>query len=406
MDRGKKRITNGITKGAIERAGPKAKPYEIRGKHGLILRVQPSGRKTFYCQIKRGQRERIGDAEVITIARAEYRVRELLNEADDHGNAVKRDPIKSRLGGFIEAVYAPWVRANRRRAEKTLDDLARLKRGFEALFEKRLTEIDRDDLDAYVAARREAGISAATVVRDLNTLQGVMRLAVEKRFLRETPFKGWRKPKPEDNSITRYLSDEEEARLRKALLERNERARSERTRANAWRAERSYELLPEIVGYADHVAPMVLVSLNSGLRFGELTALEWSAIDFHAKVLTVAGRTAKGAKTRHIPLNAEAVEVLRLWRGKGNGAGLVFPGAGGSRLGSVKTAWSALLREAKIHGCRWHDLRHTFASRLVQRGVGLPVVRALLGHGDFSLTLRYAHLDDKQKIDAVNRLAA
>jgi hypothetical protein len=96
-----------ITKTTIERSGPKAKPYEVRGSHGLILRVQPSGKKTFYCQYARGKRERIGDAEVVTLQRAEYRAREILNEADDHGNALKRDPVKSTLEGFVDAVYAP-----------------------------------------------------------------------------------------------------------------------------------------------------------------------------------------------------------------------------------------------------------------------------------------------------------
>ena len=392
-----------ITQATVKRARPGAKPYEIRGQLRLVLRVQPSGLKVFYCEWGRHKRARIGDADVLTLAQVEYRARAVLNEVADHDSPLRRDLKKSTLGGFIDQAYAPWARANRRRAEKCLLDL---KRCFGHLYEKRLTDLARSDLDAYVAKKRDAGCSAATIVRDMNNLRGVLRLAIERGYLRESPFKGWRKPKVEDNGVTRYLSDDEEARLRRALLERNERARSERTRANAWRAERSYELLPEIVGYADHVAPMVLVSLNSGLRFGELTALEWSAIDFHAKVLTVAGRTAKGAKTRHIPLNAEAAEVLRLWRGKGTGAGLVFPGPNGARLGSVKGAWGGLLRAAKIKNFRWHDLRHTFASKLVQHGVDLAVVRELLGHGDFALTLRYAHLEAKQKAEAVRRLAA
>jgi len=148
------------------------------------------------------------------------------------------------------------------------------------------------------------------------------------------------------------------------------------------------------------------MSVNTGLRYGELAGLEWSAVDLRAKVLTVTGRTSKGAKTRHIPLNTEALDVLMRWRGEGAGKGLVFANADGSRIGSVKTAWLAVLKAAKIESFRWHDLRHSFASKLVQRGVDLAVVRELLGHGDFSLTLRYAHLEPKQKAEAVARLAA
>jgi len=392
-----------IGKLTIERAHPRAKPYEIPGRYGLILRVQPSGKKTFYCQIGRGKRQRIGDADVITLSRAEYRSRELLNESQDFGNAIKRDPVKSTLGGFIEAHYAPWVRANRRRGEKCISDL---KRCFESLYGKRLTDINKSDLDRYVASRRDEGRSAATIVRDMNNLRSVFRRAIDAGYLRDNVFKGWEKPKVEDGGITRYLSKEEEARLRKVLRQRDDSARRGRARANVWRAAREYEPLPEIPknGYSDHLTPMALLSINTGLRYGELAGLEWSAVDFRAKVLTVTGRTAKGAKTRHIPLNAEAIDVLTRWRGEGERKGLVFCNPDGSRIGSVKTAWLAVLTEAGIKDFRWHDLRHTFASKLVQRGVDLVVVRDLLGHGDFALTLRYAHLEPTQKAEAVARL--
>src|SRR5690348_17002848 len=93
-----------ITKGTVERSHAKARPYEVRGQHGLILRIQPSGKKTFYVQLRRGKRERLGDAELMTVERAEYRSREKLNEEQD-GGALKSDPQKSRLGGFIEHVF-------------------------------------------------------------------------------------------------------------------------------------------------------------------------------------------------------------------------------------------------------------------------------------------------------------
>src|SRR5262245_11701877 len=108
-----------ITKGMVDRSRPKARPYEIRSEHGLILRIQPSGRKTYYCEYVRHKRKRIGDATVTTLARAQYRAREIMNEEHDHGIILNADPAKATLGGFVERVYTPWLQANRRRADKT-----------------------------------------------------------------------------------------------------------------------------------------------------------------------------------------------------------------------------------------------------------------------------------------------
>jgi site-specific recombinase XerD len=395
-----------ITKAKISRARPRSKPYEISGQHGLTLRVQPTGRKFFYCRFGRNGRMRLGDASVMTLARAEYLARDILNEVQDYDTPLKRDLRKATLGGFIESDYATWLRANRRRADRTLADL---KRNFEKrIYHKRLVDVRRSDLDAFVAEKRAEGVTAATVVRSLNNLRTVMRLALDRSYIRENPFTRWKKPRVEDSNVTRYLDAEEERRLRNALVERDDKMRQERISANEWRRERDYDLLPEFSEkeYPDHMTPMVLVSLNTGLRYGELAALDWSAIDFKAKVLTVTGKTAKGAKTRHLPLNAEALDVLTRWKEQGGSKGLVFRNGDDAPIASVKTAWAKLLEDAKISDFRWHDLRHTFASKLVQRGVDLAVVRELLGHGDFALTLRYAHLEANQKADAVARLAA
>lgn len=394
-----------LTVSEIERAAPRKKPWEKRFESSIVLRIQPTGKKTLYCQHGRGRRTRLGDAAVLTPEKARYKARQILNEAEDHGSPLKRDLKKSTLSGFIESIYTPWCKANRRRADKTIADLTRC---FKGLSSRRLPTITTADLDEYVQERNAEGRTDATIRRELNNLQGVLRMARERGYVRESPFKGWKMPSPEDNAVTRYLTADEEARLRTAMQKRDERTRQERKSANAWRDERGYDLLPEIPAdaFPDHITPMVLVSLNTGLRYGELVGLDWSAIDFGARVLTVTGATAKGKKMRHIPLNAEAEDVLARWKAQGKGAGLVFANAAGARIGTVKTAWLALVKAAKLERFRWHDLRHSFASKLVQRGVDLAVVRDLLGHGDFKLTLRYAHLGDAQKADAVARLAA
>ncbi len=121
--------------------------------------------------------------------------------------------------------------------------------------------------------------------------------------------------------------------------------------------------------------------------------------------LTVRGTTAKSGQTRHVELNNQAVEVLRAWRPRGAlPTAHVFPGPDGEQLVDIKTSWMRLLRLAKIDDFRFHDIRHTFASKLVMRGVDLNTVRELLGHTDIKMTLRYAHLAPAHRAEAVQKL--
>jgi integrase len=71
---------------------------------------------------------------------------------------------------------------------------------------------------------------------------------------------------------------------------------------------------------------------------------------------------------------------------------------------SIKKAWGELRKEAKLTEFRFHDLRHTFASNLVMRGVDLNTVRSLLGHSDLKMTLRYSHLSAQHSLEAVKVL--
>jgi integrase len=180
-----------------------------------------------------------------------------------------------------------------------------------------------------------------------------------------------------------------------------------RTSANQWRRARSYDLYPDLTNctYADHLTPMVVLSLNTGLRRGEVFSLTWHCVNFQAKTLTVEGTTAKSGQTRHIPLNDEALSVLKAWRKQTQGEGLVFPGKDANRLDNVRKSWAGVLNAAKIASFRWYDLRHDFVSKLVMAGMSLNTVRDLLGHADLSTTLRYAHLAPDHRAQAVALLS-
>lgn len=205
----------------------------------------------------------------------------------------------------------------------------------------------------------------------------------------------------------RFLEVFEESRLRDTLSAREERIRQERHNANEWRRARGYDLLPDLqaMAFVDHLKPMVLLSINTGLRRGELFNLSWDHVDLERALLTVVGDTAKSGKTRHVPLNTEALTILKAWKAQAaNTTGFVFPGRDGNRLDNVKRSWTSLLKAAGITNFRWHDMRHHFASRLVMAGIDLNTVRELLGHSDIKMTLRYAHLAPEHKAAAVARL--
>lgn len=153
--------------------------------------------------------------------------------------------------------------------------------------------------------------------------------------------------------------------------------------------------------------PVVLVALNTGLRRGEILQLEWKDVDLDAKWITISGAIAKNGQTRRIPLNAEAAAILQAWRqfrSRRASAARVFPGSDGEGLQRIDKAWRSLIEIAGIENFRFHDLRHHFASRLVQSGIDLNTVRELLGHADITMVLRYAHMSPDRLAMAVERV--
>src|SRR5262249_11622168 len=218
------------------------------------------------------------------------------------------------------------------------------------------------------------------------------------------------KPSKTDKSPkVRYLTEDEEDRLRKALDEREELIRAGRDSGNEWRAKRGHGLISDLRDqtFVDHLKPAVLLSLNTGLRRGELLKLRWENVHFEQRNLTIIGKTSKTGKTRHIPLNDEALAVLRDWKRQPEvNIQWVFSARDGQPFHDMRTSWESTLKRAGITKFRWHDLRHTFASKLVMAGVNLNTVRELMGHSDYKMTLRYAHLAPEHKAAAVAKLVA
>lgn len=396
-----------ITQRLVESAKPKAKPYEIRDAKltGFMVRVQPSGKVTYIVEYARGKRYTIGKANVLTPTQARNRATEILGQAAKgiDPNAEKRRKKIDTLRQFVEQEYRPWATANRKRGDETCNRILRV---FKSLADNPLTSITDNQVERIRTARLNSGTSPATVNRDIACLSGALSFAVRAKQIESHPLADLEAAEVDSAQKVRYLSNAENKRLRAALKARDAEIREGRNRGNKWRAERKQDALPGIPldGFGDHLTPLVILSLNTGARRGELFGLEWQDVNFELAQVTITGATSKKNRTRHIPLNAEALNVLKRWREQSNGSALVFPGRNGERLDNVKKGWAALLQDAQITAFRWHDMRHSFASWLVMRGVDLNTVRELLGHGDIKMTLRYAHLAPEHKAEAVARL--
>ncbi len=398
-----------LTKRIVAAAMPQERPYELRDTavRGLILRVQPSGYKAWIIQWAWGKRRTLGQCGHLSLDQARAHAATAMAEVIQQGlpSIAKAKPTSCTLKGFLDQHYAPWVVGDIKTGERSLQII---RTAFPDLLPRQLAAIDAGAIEHWWKARLAVNsvhtgkpVTKATLSRQFAALRSALSKAVEWKLLDSNPLLRIRHKSAEGRTVIRYLSPDEESRLRAVLIARDEAAVQSRVSGNVWRALRKLPPLPLIPlgGYMDHLTPVVLLAMNTGLRRGELLSLTWADVDMGAKMLTVRAERAKSGRQRHVPLNAEALDVLLRWHGQCADIPVVF------QPNDVKTAWVKLLEKAKISDCRFHDLRHHFASRLVTRGVDLNTVRELLGHSDLKMTLRYAHLAPDHLAAAVEKLA-
>lgn len=404
-------MASALTLKDIESARPKDSAYRLHDAKvpGLSLRVLPSGVKSWCVTWARNRDLALGKYPAVTLEAARTKARAKLTETDQHGAPLAVIEAAKPNGGrvltlreFVEGDYRDWARQELKRGQEAVDRVLSV---FEGLADTPLPDIDRKSVEGTITRRRASDVSKATTNRDLTGIKAVLSKAVEWRLLDSHPLAGVKPSKVTTGNVVRYLSEGEDKRLRDALARREGARRAQRESGNAWSKARGGEGRPlwPANDFTDYLMPMVVVAMNTGLRRGELFGLRWADVNLAGKVLTVTAQTAKSQKTRHVPLNSEALDVLKRWKKQG-GDGLVFPSPSGGRFDNIQSSWEALTADAKLVDFRFHDLRHDFASRLVMAGVDLNTVRELLGHSDIKMTLRYAHLAPQKLADAVAKI--
>jgi integrase len=404
-----------LTNRTVATLKPQDKTYDVRDTEikGFLVRVRPSGSMTYLLQyrnkdsiqkhFKIGLVGNIKPAPARDMAEIEAgRVAQGIDiqEARKEHRVAAQRARHGNFEGFFDNEYLPWIKEHRK---SWRDTETRMRTNFGFLFDRHLTEINAWTIDKWRSQRIKKGASKETINRHVAALKAMLSKAIEWEIIEHHPLTKIKPLKTDKKAKVRYLNDAEEKILRKSLQKRDMKIKSERDSANQWRKERGYKSLPDLkeAHYADHLTPIVLLALNTGMRRGEIFNLDWTDINLRSKMLTVEGETAKSGNTRHIPLNSEVVDTLKNWKVQGNNKGYVFEGKKRSRLDNISSSWTTLITDAKIKNFRFHDLRHSFASKLVMKGVPLNTVRELLGHADLKTTLRYAHLAPDHKADAV-----
>jgi integrase len=220
-------------------------------------------------------------------------------------------------------------------------------------------------IEKYKAMKLEK-VEPASVNRELACLKHMYTKAIEWDYVRTNPAKVVKRLK-EPLSRLRYLKPEEVEILLKSCPE--------------------------------HIRPIVVNALNTGMRRSEIFNLKWSQVDLENRKITVIN--AKNNESRVIPINQTLYKELSNLSHKSKSE-YVFPGRDSNPFKDIKKGFSSALKKAGIEDFRFHDLRHTFCSHMVMQGVDLRKVQQVMGHKD--MTMRYSDLSPEYVQGAIERL--
>ncbi len=337
--------------------------YARRNRHGATWYIR-------YTVNGVEQREKVGrEADGFTRTRAKEALKARLGEIAQKRFRLPeaRRPTTFRT---LVAEYRAVAEAQHRGYGKTKYTLTQLEAEFGTMLLVSLTSFR---IERWKLQRRKE-VAPATVNRELTVLKAMLAKAVEWGMLDTNPAAAV-KPFAVSNQRLRYLSTDELAALEAAAA----------------------------VDVATWLAPAITLAVNLGLRRGELLRLRWR--DLRPEQHLAAIEETKSGEPRYVPLNETVEDVLATLPHYGETI-LAWPWGEPIKGTTLYAAFQRACTVAEIADCRWHDLRHTFASHCVMAGVDLATVKELLGHHSLEMTIRYSHLAPAHKAAAVAKLAA
>ncbi|WP_213757807.1 site-specific integrase [Delftia sp. WY8] len=348
---------------------------------GFILEARPSGGKTFYLRYHdthgKLRQYKIGDAVVISCEKARKMAMELRAKVELGGNPLEeRQTLRTvpTLASFIQDVYVPHIKVHRRNFQSTLSFIkCHILPRFGA---KHLDAITSNMVAEAHADLRGKGYALAQANKLPILLKIMFNLAKKKGIpgSQSNPTDSVVLFNP-NNAKERYLSAAETQRLHEALSR---------------------------CGSAQFKSIVALLLLL-GCRKRELLDARWEDVDLERRNWRIP--MSKSGKPRNVPISERALEVFQAlprWKG----CPYVVPNPNTKQpFGNLYHPWDKVRKEAGMPELRMHDLRHTFASNLVNSGQSIYVVSKLLGHSQLKTTARYSHLADETLMSAVDAAA-
>jgi integrase len=306
--------------------------------------------------------------------RAENKRREEIYEG-------KYNPVKKLFSEFVDEIFLPWSTANKRSYREDDQRSVTLKAFFG---EKHLRDIKPMMIEKFKRERlatptkhdteeRPRPRTPASVNRDLACLSKILSMAFDNELIDSNPMRRVRLLK-ENGSRERFITADEEVKL-----------------------------FAKLTGRRDHIRSVVTVALNTGMRRGEILDLQWEHVNFIARTIFIA--RSKTGKTRTIPMNDIVFEELKALKQDAGTRDFVFSvSKTGVNIDSIKTGWRNACAAAGLVDLRFHDTRHTFATRLRANGVHEWDIRDLLGHTTTRMTSVYTHQTPANLRQAVTTL--
>ena len=230
-------------------------------------------------------------------------------------------------------------------------------------------EIKPSDIDGWISSH---DWSPATKNRYKNVFGKTYKIALADGKVTSNPAR-LVEQRAENNARIRFLSEDEEKRLREAIKRR----------------------------FPTHM-PEFDVALHTGMRKSEQFSLEWPQVSLSRKRIRL--ERTKNGSDRDIPLNKTCQKVFEALHATRPHSGRIFLSRYGRDLNDPRAWFELALEEARVKNFRWHDLRHTFISRLIMKDVNLRTVQELAGHKTISMTTRYAHLAPEHNQAAIEKL--